>query len=75
MIVTTLQVGAIGACGLVCQALLTQVGGARFDPLVGALFAASLVAGVGMPMIRPSLFAESKGRFANFVHRITDAWG
>lgn len=75
LIVTTLQLGAIGGCGLACQLILTKLYGVRFDPLVGALFAASLVAGIGMPMIRPSLFARSHGRVANFVHRIADAWG
>jgi uncharacterized membrane protein YbhN (UPF0104 family) len=75
MIVTTLQMGCIGACGLVCQWLLTRAYGARFDPLVALLFAAALVAGVGMLLVRPSLFADSHGRIANFLHRIADAWG
>lgn len=75
MIVTTLQMGAIGAIGLVCQAVLTKLHGVRFDPLVCALFAGSLALGVGMPMIRPTLLADSTGKFANFIHRIAGAWG
>lgn len=75
LIVTTLQVGTIGGCGLICQTLLTAIYHVRFDPFVCALFVLSLVAGVGTPMIRPTLFADSHGRVANFIHRIAAAWG
>jgi uncharacterized membrane protein YbhN (UPF0104 family) len=75
MIVTTLQMGCIGACGLVCQTLLASVMGVRFDPLVAGIFVVALLIGVGTPLVKPTIFPDSHGRVANFLHRIAAAWG
>jgi uncharacterized membrane protein YbhN (UPF0104 family) len=75
MIVTTLQMGCIGVCGLVCQALLTSVMGVRLDPIVAGIFVVSLLVGIGTPLVKPTVFPDSHGRVANFLHRIAAAWG
>ena len=75
MIVTTLQMGCIGACGLVSQALLTSVMGVRFDPIVAGIFVVSLLVGIAAPLVKPTVFPDSHGRVANFLHRIAAAWG
>jgi uncharacterized membrane protein YbhN (UPF0104 family) len=74
MIVTTLQMGCIGACGLVCQGVLAATTGVRFDPLVAALFVFSLVVGVAAPLVKPTFVPHSTERVGNFLHRIAAAW-
>jgi uncharacterized membrane protein YbhN (UPF0104 family) len=75
LVVTAFQMGAIGALGLLAQAVLTSAQGVRFDPLVGVVFLAAMVGGLGTPMIRPVLFREHPGRIASFVRRVSEAWG
>jgi uncharacterized membrane protein YbhN (UPF0104 family) len=75
MIVTTLQCGCIGICGLICQAALKWGMGNRIDPLVTGLFVVALLIGIGTPLVKPTVFPDSEGRLANFLHRIAAAWG
>lgn len=74
LIVVSLQVGAIGICGLICQGLLAAFFSVPFNPWIGGLFALSVVGGVGAAMIKPTIFPDSHGAFANFLHRIGSAW-
>lgn len=74
LIITTLQIGCIGLLGLGFQTWLTLVNGQAIDAKLAALFTLSLVAGIGIPLLKTSLFSGHEGRIAKFLDRIAEAW-
>lgn len=71
---TLVQFACLGAAALACQAGLATAGLARFDPLLGVVFAAVALGSV-LPLVvpLPTFASGSDGFLARFLARLADA--